>query len=892
MLNPRVAGLYARVLAHQTPQKEKSAIELLAFLRGLKHGPRLADRDVTLYAQLLAKHRRWHELERQLSRGGLQSRIPKDILASLRSDLANPFLYSPKVESAPGFLELFNEAVDFSSRRRVISLRDSHGMPFDRLHGLVPTREHGPLVSVVTSCFNPDQGLLVAARSLQEQTWENWEMLVVDDGSTEPESRALLIEVERLDNRIRVIRKAVNGGTYRARNTAMRLLRGDFVTFLDSDDWAHPDRLTAGVLPMLQHRAIPATLGPGLRVSEELELNRPGYSPHFPAASSLMFRFPEVPARIGFFDSARKGADTEYLSRIASAFGQPVHELSGRALTLLRRTEDSLSATDFSFGWRHPARWAYKQSYGMSHQSISVGGDAYRAPENPSPHFGVHRWAKAGDPEYSHRRRFDVVFLGDWRRHGGPQVSMMEEISALLAQGFRIGVAHVEAMRFRSDEDEPLSEPLRELLRDGDAELVFLDEDVDVDLLIVRYPPILQFPSDITNALQPGRVLIMANQAPAESDGTDQRYVPADVHRHTRNLFGVAPLWVPQGPTIRALLAELLPREVIASWDNPGILDPEQWYVERDPLPAAGLVVGRYSRDTGIKFPSSAEDLLKGYGFETAVDVRLMGATRTVRTLLEQHGGVVPPNWSILPEGSVPVKEFLQSLDVVIYLDDPGAYEAFGRVLLESAASGALVIASPKHEPTFGDALLYANPSETVDLIRQLRADPARVARQRHLTRRRVHERWSRATFTRRVLDELAVVRGSRLEISNAAEVTRGHVTFSRRDTRLPMNVHSETAEVGILSALVRREADAEMADAVAVVHCPTAAAGAEGLLNEIRASFPGGATFTGTREDTKLPRYVWAVVSHIDGEWRTRTAPGWESETSGDSIHLAVTGT
>ena len=361
-LNPATAATYARVLAHQPggPQARAAATDLLALLLDGDGRRKVADADVALYAQLLAEQRRRDELVAFLGRTELVSRVPEDVLASLRADLANPF-FGPGAD-AEDFVGAFN-AVVAPEGPHVVALRDSGVTPFDRLVSTATETHRGPLITVVTSAYNPDHALLLAARSMVDQTWQDWEMLVVDDASTDPAARATLAEVEALDPRIRVIRKAVNGGTYRARNTAMRQARGSFVTFLDSDDWAHPHRLVTGVTPMLEHPGVLATHTYGTRVTEDLELNRPGYGPHFVAAASLMFRFPDVPARIGFFDPARKAADTEYLRRIETAFGRPVLGLPGRALTLLRRTTDSLSAEDFSHGWRHPSRWAYKQSY-------------------------------------------------------------------------------------------------------------------------------------------------------------------------------------------------------------------------------------------------------------------------------------------------------------------------------------------------------------------------------------------------------------------------------------------------------------------------------------------------------------------------------------------------
>ncbi|HLT83710.1 MAG TPA: glycosyltransferase, partial [Phototrophicaceae bacterium] len=283
-LEPRSAGAYARVLAHQpgTGGEHAAAADLLGALVTAYGPDALVRRDLNLYGQLLAVLRRHDELDRLLQAGRDRADgtgMTRDVEAALVADLANPFLGHGA--GGPDFLERFNAAIDPSATTGPVVLRPDGQTPFDRLAAATVDDVTGPLITVVTSAYNPDHALLGAARSLISQTWTNWEMLVVDDASTDPAARALLRDVERIDPRVRVIRKAVNGGTYRARNTALMQARGAFMTFLDSDDWAHPRRLEEGVRPMLEHPRIMATRSHGVRVTESLELTRPGYRTFF-----------------------------------------------------------------------------------------------------------------------------------------------------------------------------------------------------------------------------------------------------------------------------------------------------------------------------------------------------------------------------------------------------------------------------------------------------------------------------------------------------------------------------------------------------------------------------------------------------------------------------------
>ena len=99
-----------------------------------------------------------------------------------------------------------------------------------------------PLVSIVVPTYDRADFLAEALASVTAQTVENWECLVVDDASPAPVSLP-----EPIDPRIRLVRRAVNGGPAAARNTGLVEARGAFVTFLDDDDLYTADRLAVGL---------------------------------------------------------------------------------------------------------------------------------------------------------------------------------------------------------------------------------------------------------------------------------------------------------------------------------------------------------------------------------------------------------------------------------------------------------------------------------------------------------------------------------------------------------------------------------------------------------------------------------------------------------------------
>jgi len=97
-----------------------------------------------------------------------------------------------------------------------------------------------PTVSVVVPTYNRSEVLPRAVDSVLEQTYEDFELVVVDDGSDDG-TLTLLDSYD--DPRLRVITHGTNRGANVARNTGIEHANGEFVAFLDSDDEWHPDKL-------------------------------------------------------------------------------------------------------------------------------------------------------------------------------------------------------------------------------------------------------------------------------------------------------------------------------------------------------------------------------------------------------------------------------------------------------------------------------------------------------------------------------------------------------------------------------------------------------------------------------------------------------------------------
>ena len=79
--------------------------------------------------------------------------------------------------------------------------------------------------------------------SIIAQTFKDWELIVIDDCSPAPETAEVLRSVARMDSRIKVIRAEKNGGAGVARNIGIKIAKGRYIGFCDSDDWWYPTKL-------------------------------------------------------------------------------------------------------------------------------------------------------------------------------------------------------------------------------------------------------------------------------------------------------------------------------------------------------------------------------------------------------------------------------------------------------------------------------------------------------------------------------------------------------------------------------------------------------------------------------------------------------------------------
>lgn len=116
-----------------------------------------------------------------------------------------------------------------------------------------------PLISVIVPVYNIKEYLPRCVNSICGQSYANIEILLIDDGSTD-ETGALCDTLSETDSRIRVFHKT-NGGSSSARNVGIREAQGEFLAFVDSDDYIEPEMYTRLMQGILDSGAAIAQIG-------------------------------------------------------------------------------------------------------------------------------------------------------------------------------------------------------------------------------------------------------------------------------------------------------------------------------------------------------------------------------------------------------------------------------------------------------------------------------------------------------------------------------------------------------------------------------------------------------------------------------------------------------
>ena len=145
-----------------------------------------------------------------------------------------------------------------------------------------------PLVSIITPTFNSAKFILQTLHSVQNQSYQNWELIIVDDCSTD-DTIKIITSVIQNEKRIKLFQNEINYGAGITRNKALQFANGRFIAFLDSDDLWKIDKLTNQINYLISNN-VPFTFSSYELINEEgIPLNKVIKTPQKLTYNQLFF---------------------------------------------------------------------------------------------------------------------------------------------------------------------------------------------------------------------------------------------------------------------------------------------------------------------------------------------------------------------------------------------------------------------------------------------------------------------------------------------------------------------------------------------------------------------------------------------------------------------------
>ncbi len=278
--------------------------------------------------------------------------------------------------------------------------------------GLLESHVVDPAVTVLMAVYDPPLGMLgQAVDSILEQSFSDFEFLIVNDGSRDPEVGAFLAGQADLDSRIRIVPEPHKGLTA-SLNRGLALARGTWIARQDADDWSEPDRLERQV-DYFRKQPHATVLGTSVWTHQQdgrrlwrlrLPTDHPSILGHLPRGNpfvhgSTMFPRAAALAAGGYREALRCSQDYDFLWRLAergAAANLP------EALYHYRYTSGSVSA-------------ARAQEQARAHRTIQRLAAARRAGE-PEQAILAPAQATAGEETRALLKQADHRLLaGDYR---------------------------------------------------------------------------------------------------------------------------------------------------------------------------------------------------------------------------------------------------------------------------------------------------------------------------------------------------------------------------------------------------------------------------------------------------------------------------------------------
>ncbi len=209
-------------------------------------------------------------------------------------------------------------------------------------------------VSIIMPLYNNKKFVEKAINSVIKQTYSNWELIIVNDKSTDGVSK--ILDKYKDNNKIKIITNLKNRGCYISINKGIQLATGQYIGRLDADDSIHKDKFKIQVDILDHHPNVNLVF---------CRCKSYGRTIYRCMATALIKK--EVFNKMGYYDSVRIAADSEFRERYFKVYGRShVHRLSS-SLYYIKERSNSLSRNPET-GMNSIVRTIYKKNYKNWHK--------------------------------------------------------------------------------------------------------------------------------------------------------------------------------------------------------------------------------------------------------------------------------------------------------------------------------------------------------------------------------------------------------------------------------------------------------------------------------------------------------------------------------------------
>jgi O-antigen biosynthesis protein len=264
-------------------------------------------------------------------------RLPQKLIREMRKQFGRPIPSKNQILSPNEYQEWLEKRRP--SPKELVAAREE-----------ARTLDYRPLISIITPVFNtPALWLREAVESVLRQAYENWELVLIDDGSTLAETVEFIGRIGARDPRIVIVRRESTGGISAASNSGLETARGEWISLLDHDDVLEPDALFAVVKYLQDNRETDLIFSDEDKITEEglaAPQFKPDWSPDFLLSYNYLCHFTtvrrEMVERAGRFRPEFDGAQDYDLFLRVSELTNRIRHLP-RILYHWRRSETSTS---------------------------------------------------------------------------------------------------------------------------------------------------------------------------------------------------------------------------------------------------------------------------------------------------------------------------------------------------------------------------------------------------------------------------------------------------------------------------------------------------------------------------------------------------------------------